>query len=72
MPRYKIKQSNEIMRLLVQRTDGRVDLFGMVEALEIVFAEESAILGFSAARHALAEVDPEIVAATFVPRNSPP
>lgn len=48
------------------------DLLGMVEALEVVFAEKSTVLGLSAARHALAEIHPEIVAATFVSCDSPP
>lgn len=41
-------------------------LFGVVETFEVVFTEESTILGLTAARHALAEVDPEIVASAFV------
>lgn len=45
---------------------GGIDLFGMVEAFEIVFTEKSTVLWFSALRHALAEVNPEIVASTFV------
>jgi hypothetical protein len=44
----------------------------VVEALEVVLAEESAVLGLAAARHALAEVHPEVVASAFVPRDSPP
>nr|AFK36679.1 unknown [Lotus japonicus] len=44
----------------------------MVEALEVIFTEESTVLGLSASRHAFAEVDPEIVAATFVSCDSPP
>lgn len=36
-----------------------LELLGVVEALEVVFAKEGAVLGLSAARHALAEVDPE-------------
>ncbi|RDY14369.1 hypothetical protein CR513_00577, partial [Mucuna pruriens] len=36
------------------------DLFGMVKALEVVFAEKSTILGLSAARHALTKIHPEI------------
>lgn len=51
---------------------GRGDLFGVVEALEIVLAEESAVLWLAAARHALAEVHPEVVASAFVPCDSPP
>lgn len=44
----------------------------MVEALEVVLAEERAVFGLAAARHALAEVDPEVVASAFVPCDSPP
>lgn len=47
------------------------DLFGVVEALEVVLAEERTVLGLAAARHALAEVDPEIVATPFVAGDSP-
>lgn len=46
-------------------------LFGMVEALEIVFTKERAILGLSATGHALAEVNPEIVAPSFSAIDSP-
>jgi hypothetical protein len=48
------------------------DLFGVVEALEVIFTEESAVLGFSALRHALAEIHPKIVAPAFVSCDSPP
>lgn len=43
----------------------------MVKTLEVVFAKKNTVLGLTAARHALAEVDPEIVAAPFVPCDSP-
>lgn len=49
----------------------RNDLFGVVETLEVVLAKERTVLGLAAARHALAEVDPEIVATAFVPCDSP-
>ena len=48
------------------------DLFRVVEALEVIFTEESAVLGLSALRHALAEINPEIVAPSFVSCDSPP
>lgn len=44
----------------------------MVEALKVVFAEERTVLRFTAARHALAEVDPKIVASAFVTCDPPP
>lgn len=47
------------------------DLFGMVKALEIVFAEKRAVLGFSATRHTFAEISPEIIAPPFAPCNPP-
>lgn len=43
----------------------------MVEAFEVIFTEESTVFGFSAGRHTLAEIDPEIVASTFVSGDSP-
>lgn len=43
----------------------------MMEALEVIFSEKRAILGLSAARHALTEVHPEIIAAAFVSRYPP-
>ena len=46
-------------------------LFGVMEALEVILAEELAVLGLTAARHAFAEVNPEIIATTFVPIDSP-
>lgn len=48
------------------------DLLGVVEALEVVVAEEGAVLGLAAAGHALAEVRPEVVAPPLVPRYPPP
>ena len=59
------------VRLSHQEIEGVFDLFGMVETLEVVFTEESAVLRLSAARHTLAKVDPEIVASTFVSGDSP-
>ena len=47
------------------------NLFGMVEALEVILTEKRAVLGLSAVRHALAKIHPEIVASPFVPRYSP-
>lgn len=46
-------------------------LFGVVEALEVIFAKEVAILRLATARHALAEINPEIVASPLVPCYSP-
>lgn len=46
-------------------------LFWMVKTLEIVFSEKRAILRFSAARHTLTEVNPEVIASAFVPSYSP-
>jgi hypothetical protein len=46
-------------------------LFGMVEALEVIFTKENTIFGFSTGRHTFAEIDPEIVASTFVSSDSP-
>lgn len=48
-----------------------LELFGMVKALEIVFAEKRAVLGFSATRHTFAEISPEIIAPPFAPCNPP-
>lgn len=42
-----------------------------MEALEVVLAEEGAVFGLPAAGHALAEVDPEVVASPLVPRYPP-
>ena len=47
-------------------------LLGVVEALEVVLAEEAAVGGLAAAAHALAEVQPEVVAAALVPVDAPP
>lgn len=47
------------------------DLFSVVEALEIVFSEKRAILRFSAPRHTLTEVNPEIITSALVPSYSP-
>jgi len=44
----------------------------VVEALEVIFTEESAVLRLSALRHTLAEINPEIVASAFVSCDSPP
>lgn len=43
----------------------------MVKTFEVIFTEENAIFGLSTSRHALAEIDPEIVATTFVTSDSP-
>lgn len=43
----------------------------MVEALEIILTKERAVLGLSAARHAFAEVNPEIVTPPLVAVDSP-
>jgi hypothetical protein len=43
----------------------------VVEALEIVLAEEAAVGGLAAAAHALAELQPEVVAAALVPVDAP-
>jgi len=43
----------------------------MVEAFKVIFTEENTVFGFSTGRHALAEIDPEIVATTFVTSDSP-
>lgn len=43
----------------------------MVEALEVVLAEEAAVGGLAAAAHALAELQPEVVAAALVPVDAP-
>jgi hypothetical protein len=43
----------------------------MVEALEVIFTKENTIFGFSTGRHTLAEIDPEIIASTFVSCDSP-
>ncbi|GAB2219530.1 hypothetical protein Droror1_Dr00007167 [Drosera rotundifolia] len=40
------------------------NLLGMVKALEIVFTEESAVLGLPAKRHTFVEIVPEIVASS--------
>lgn len=47
------------------------DLFGVVEALVVVLAEEGADLGLPALGHALAKVEPEVVASPLVPRYPP-
>lgn len=47
------------------------DLFGVVKALEIVFAEKRTVFGLSAFRHALAEVHPKIITPPLVPCYSP-
>lgn len=57
--------------------DGRIGgsfshLLGVVEALEVVLAEEAAVGGLAAAAHALAEIQPEVVAAALVPVDAPP
>lgn len=46
-------------------------LFGVVKTLEIVFTEKRAVLGFSATRHTLAEIHPEIITPPFVPCYPP-
>ena len=57
--------------LLLVNSIPSLKLFGVVEALEVVLAEERTVLGLAAARHALAKVDPEIVATPFVAGDSP-
>lgn len=47
-------------------------LLGVVEALEVVLPEEAAVGGLAAAAHALAEVQPEVVAPPLVPVDAPP
>ena len=49
-----------------------LELLGVVEALEVVLAEEAAIGGLAAAAHARAEVQPEVVAPPLVPVDAPP
>lgn len=44
----------------------------MVEALKVVFPEKRTVLGFTALRHALAEVNPKVIAPPFVSCNTPP
>lgn len=67
----RIEQKTYIIIIIKVREKEREDLFGVVEALEVVFTEESTVLGLTATRHALAEVYPEIVAPPFVPCDSP-
>lgn len=51
--------------------EGERDLFGVVEALEVILTKERTVLGLSAARHAFAEVNPEIVTPPLVAADSP-
>jgi hypothetical protein len=55
-----------------RRTRRVAHLLGVVEALEVVLAEEAAVGGLAAAAHALAELQPEVVAAALVPVDAPP
>ena len=46
-------------------------LLGVMEALEVVLAEEAAVGGLAAAAHALAELQPEVIAAALVSVDAP-
>lgn len=57
--------------LLLVNSISPLELFGVVEALEVILTKERAVLGLSAARHAFAEVNPEIVTPPLVAVDSP-
>ena len=60
------------LTLGVEADGAAAHLLGVVEALEVVLAEEAAVGGLAAAAHALAELQPEVVAAALVPVDAPP
>lgn len=63
--------SNLTLLLLVDPVPA-LELLGVVEALEVVLAEEAAVGGLAAAAHTRAEVQPEVVAPPLVPVDAPP
>jgi len=67
---WRMNSKNKKVKERKRKRDWRY-LFGMVETFEVIFTEENTVFGFSAGRHALAEIDPEIVATTFVTSDSP-
>jgi len=64
--------SSDLTLLLLVDPVPALELLGVVEALEVVLAEEAAVGGLAAAAHALAELQPEVVAAALVPVDAPP
>lgn len=60
--KYKHRERGDSIRLY---------LFGVVKTLEIVFTEKRAVFGFSATRHTLTEIHPEIITPPFVPSYPP-
>lgn len=63
--------SSDLTLLLLVDPVPALELLGVVEALEVVLAEEAAVGGLAAAAHALAELQPEVVAAALVPVDAP-